>query len=66
MPYLAMEWFPAPNMKQRMLQGHRRIAYHLVPKIVEQAAEALDYFKSRVGSIATSSPTISSSTTMAT
>lgn len=41
--YLAMEWFPAPNMKRRILAGIERIA-HLVPKIIEQAAEGLAYF----------------------
>jgi eukaryotic-like serine/threonine-protein kinase len=42
-PYLAMEWFPAPNLKQRMLQGRQRIA-HQLSRIIDQAAEALDYF----------------------
>jgi serine/threonine protein kinase len=42
-PYLAMEWFAAPNMKQRMQQGMDKIA-PLTPKIIEQAAEALAYF----------------------
>jgi serine/threonine protein kinase len=41
-PYLAMEWFPMPNMKQRILQGLRKIA-HLMPNIIEQAAEALGH-----------------------
>jgi serine/threonine protein kinase len=41
--YLAMEWFSAPNMKNRIHQGIERIA-HLVPKIIEQAAEGLAYF----------------------
>jgi eukaryotic-like serine/threonine-protein kinase len=40
-PYLAMEWFPAPNLKQRIHQGgYEKIAY-LVPKIIEEAAEGL-------------------------
>ena len=38
--YLAMEWFSAPNMKRRIQQGVEKIA-PLVPKIVQQAAEAL-------------------------
>ncbi len=42
-PYLAIEWFSAPNMKQRIQQGIDKIA-HLLPKIVEQAAEGLGYF----------------------
>ena len=42
-PYLAMEWFSAPNMKQRLLQGMEKIA-PLIPKIIDQAAEALAYF----------------------
>lgn len=42
-PFLALEWFPAPNMKHRIHQGVEAIA-HLVPKIVLQAGEALAYF----------------------
>lgn len=42
-PYLAMEWFPAPNMKTRINQGVDKIA-HLIPKIIEQAGEGLEYF----------------------
>lgn len=41
-PYLAMEWFSAPNMKTRIRQGLEKIA-HLVPKIILQAAEAVAY-----------------------
>ncbi len=41
-PYVVMEWFSAPNMKQRIRQGNDQIAY-LVPTIVEQAAEGLAY-----------------------
>ncbi len=41
-PFLAMEWFPMPNMKQRILQGLRKIA-HLMPKIIQQAAEGLSH-----------------------
>jgi eukaryotic-like serine/threonine-protein kinase len=42
-PYLAMEWFSAANMKQRLLQGMDKIA-PLVPRMIDQAAEALAYF----------------------
>ncbi|MCE5301596.1 MAG: serine/threonine protein kinase [Planctomycetaceae bacterium] len=42
-PYLAMEWFSSPNMKQRIQQGLEKLA-PLTPKIIEQAAESLCYF----------------------
>lgn len=42
-PYLAMEWFPAPNMKNRIQHKTERITGQL-PKIIEQAAEGLSYF----------------------
>ena len=42
-PYLAMEWFSASNMKQRLLLGIDKIA-PIIPKIIDQAAEALGYF----------------------
>jgi serine/threonine protein kinase len=42
-PYLAMEWFPAPNMKHRIQREATRIT-HLVPRIIEQAAAGLRYF----------------------
>ena len=42
-PYVAIEWFAAPNMKQRILQGLDKIA-PLTPTIVDQAAEALGHF----------------------
>jgi eukaryotic-like serine/threonine-protein kinase len=45
-PYLAMEWFSAPNMKQRIQQGVDKIAY-LIPKIIEQAADGLAYLGSQ-------------------
>ena len=41
--YLAMEWFSAPNMKNRIRQGVEKIA-HLIPKVVVQATEALACF----------------------
>ncbi len=43
LPYLGMEWFSAPNMKQRMLADADKIA-PLLPKIIENAAAALDHF----------------------
>ncbi|MHB1036126.1 MAG: serine/threonine protein kinase [Pirellulales bacterium] len=42
-PYLLMELFPVQNMKWFILRGVERIA-HLLPKIIEQAAEGLAYF----------------------
>ncbi len=42
-PYLAMEWFSAPNMKNRIRQGVEKIA-HLIPRVVVEATEALAYF----------------------
>jgi serine/threonine protein kinase len=42
-PYLAMEWFAAPNMKQLVRQGIEGYV-HLLPKIALEAAEALVYF----------------------
>ena len=41
-PYFAMEWFSSPNMKQRLLQGVDKIA-PLMPKIIDQAAQALSH-----------------------
>lgn len=43
-PYFAMEWCSSPNMKQRLLQGNDRKLATLIPKIIEQAAQALSYF----------------------
>ncbi|MGD0900390.1 MAG: serine/threonine-protein kinase [Thermoguttaceae bacterium] len=42
-PYLATEWFPAPTMKRRVRskEDREKIAW-LVPKIIEEAAGALD------------------------
>jgi serine/threonine protein kinase len=42
-PYLAAEWFSAPNLKQRINAGIEKIA-SLLPVIVQGAAEALAYF----------------------
>ena len=39
-PYLAMEWFSAPNMKQRIRLGTDPIA-HVMAQVVEEAAEGL-------------------------
>ncbi len=41
-PYLAMEWFPAPNLKQRMRYDYDKIEYR-IPQIIEQMCEALVY-----------------------
>ncbi|MDY0170648.1 MAG: serine/threonine-protein kinase, partial [Thermoguttaceae bacterium] len=40
-PYLVMEWFAAPNMKNRIRQGVEPIA-HLVEGIIDQAAVGLE------------------------
>lgn len=42
-PYLVMELFPYPNMKQFLRRGQDQIA-HLVTKVIDQSAEALAYF----------------------
>ncbi len=44
-PYLAMEWFSAPNMKQWIRQGFENIGY-MIPKVALQAAEAVAHFNS--------------------
>jgi len=41
--YLAIEWFPAPNLKNRIRQGPQAVA-PLAPKIVVQASEAVAVF----------------------
>ncbi len=41
-PYFAMEWFSAPNLKQRLLQSAERLV-PLMPKIIDQASTALSY-----------------------
>jgi eukaryotic-like serine/threonine-protein kinase len=41
-PHFAMEWFSSPNLKQRFLQSSEKLL-PLLPKIVEQACEALSY-----------------------
>ena len=40
--YLAMEWFPAPNMKHLIRHQFEETQY-IVPKLIEQMAEALSY-----------------------
>lgn len=41
--YLSMEWFAAPNLKNRINAGVSKIAWQL-PKIIERAAKALGHF----------------------
>ena len=45
-PYLAMEWFPALNLKQRMRADYEKIEYQL-PSIMEQMTDALTYLHSQ-------------------
>jgi eukaryotic-like serine/threonine-protein kinase len=40
--YFAMEWFSSPNLKQRLLQSAEKLA-PLIPKIIDQACQALSY-----------------------
>jgi len=42
-PYLALEWFAAPNMRHHILKGAEKLQ-PLIPKVIEQAAEALAQF----------------------
>ena len=41
--YFAMEWFSSPNLKQRFNQSAEKLA-PLIPKIIDQACQALCYF----------------------
>jgi len=41
-PFLAIEWFPARNMKQRIQQGVDKLVESM-PKIIQQSAEGLGY-----------------------
>ena len=42
LPYLGMEWFAAPNLKRRIrVKDDREKIAHLIPKIIDQAAEGL-------------------------
>ncbi|MBX7165489.1 MAG: serine/threonine protein kinase [Pirellulales bacterium] len=45
-PYLIMEFFPWPNLKQYINRGVDRIAY-LLPDVIRQCAEGLAYFNSQ-------------------
>jgi len=45
-PYLVIEWFPAPNLKNRIRQGLES-TMPIVPKVVLYAAEAVVYLHSR-------------------
>jgi serine/threonine protein kinase len=42
-PYLVMEYYPAPNMKEIILQVREQVAF-MMPRIIEGAAEGLAYF----------------------
>jgi eukaryotic-like serine/threonine-protein kinase len=42
-PYLVMEYYPAPNMKEIILQMREQLAF-MMPQIVDGAAEGLAYF----------------------
>ena len=42
-PYIAMDYFDGPNLKQTLREGVDKIAYR-APKIIQQAAEGLHYF----------------------
>jgi serine/threonine protein kinase len=43
-PYMAMEWYPAPNLKRRIrTKDDREKIYPFIPTIVEQALEGLGW-----------------------
>lgn len=44
--YLAMEWFPAPNLKQRCRMGYEQFEYQ-IPQVIEQMCIALGYLHSQ-------------------
>ena len=47
-PFLAMEWFPAPNLKKRIrTKEDREKIYPLIPTIVEQLADGLGWMHSK-------------------
>jgi eukaryotic-like serine/threonine-protein kinase len=46
-PYLAMEWFSAPNLKQRISKEELDKILYLLPKIIEQTAEGLAHMHSQ-------------------
>jgi serine/threonine-protein kinase len=43
LPYLVMEYFPAPNMKEIILQVREQVAF-MMPQIIDGAASGLAYF----------------------
>jgi eukaryotic-like serine/threonine-protein kinase len=43
--YFAMEWFSSPNLKQRLNQSGEKLA-PLIPKIIDQACQALSHLHS--------------------
>ncbi|MFZ5829655.1 MAG: serine/threonine protein kinase [Planctomycetota bacterium] len=43
LPYIAMEWFAAPNLKSLVQQRGSELGY-LLPEIIRQGAESLAYF----------------------
>jgi serine/threonine protein kinase len=45
-PYLVMEYFPVPNMKDIILQVREQVTF-MMPTIIEQAAEGLAYFNAQ-------------------
>jgi serine/threonine protein kinase len=44
-PYLVMEWYSAPNLKNQVSRGADKLA-HLAIRIIDQSADALGYFNS--------------------
>jgi serine/threonine-protein kinase len=47
-PFLALEWFPAPNLKKRVrTKEDREALFNVMPTIVEQMAEGLGYMHSK-------------------
>jgi serine/threonine protein kinase len=46
MLFLVLEFYPHPNLKTLIQQDYDRLA-PIIPKVIEQAAEALGYFHSR-------------------
>jgi serine/threonine protein kinase len=45
-PYLVLEWYPAPNLKNRIREGFDPLA-PMIPTIVLQAAESMAYIHSQ-------------------
>ncbi len=47
-PFLALEWFPAPNLKKRIrTKEDRETLYNLIPTVVEQMADGLGWMHSK-------------------